>query len=72
MDTVGSRFGLEAEGSVGIRVGGPAGGLVLALVCQGDLVATLLLHALGQVADGDLTTHTESGVRPKSGHKACK
>lgn len=72
MDTVVSRFGLEAEGSLGVRVHSPAGGLVLALVGQGDLVATLLLHALRQVADGDLTAHTESGVRPKSGHKACE
>lgn len=59
MDTVVSRFGLEAEGPLRIGVDGPAGGLVLALVCQSDLVAALLLHAFRQAADGDLATHTE-------------
>lgn len=59
MNAVVSRFGLKAEGSLWIRVGGPAGRLVLAPVCQGDLVAALLLHALRQAADGDLTTNAE-------------
>jgi len=59
VDPVVSGFGLEAEGALGVRVGGPAGGLVLALVRQSDLVAALLLHALGQAADGDLAAQTE-------------
>lgn len=59
MDTVVSRFGLKAEGPLRIRVNGLAGGLVLVLLCQSDLVAALLLHALRQAADGDLATHTE-------------
>lgn len=72
MDAVVSRFGLKAEGPLRVRVDGPAGRLVLALVCHGDLVAPLLLHALGQAADGDLATHTEPGVGPTSErHKAC-
>lgn len=59
MDTVVSRLGLEAEGPLRIGVDGPAGGTVLARGCQRDFVAALLLHALGQVADGDLATHAE-------------
>ena len=59
LDAIVSRFGLKAESSLEVGVDGPAGGLILALVCQSDLVATLLLHAFGQVADGDLTTNTE-------------
>lgn len=62
LDTVVSGFGLKAEGPLGVGVGGPAGALVLALVCQGDLIAALLLHALRQAADGDLAAHTEPGV----------
>lgn len=54
-----SRFGLKAEGPLWIRVDGLAGGLILVLVCQSDLVAALLLHALRQATDGDLATHTE-------------
>lgn len=46
MDTVVSRFCLKAEGSLGVRIDCPARRLVLALVRQRDLVATLLLHAL--------------------------
>lgn len=65
MNAVLSRFGLKAEGPLKVGINSPAGGLVLCLVCHGDLVATLLLHALRQVADGDLTTHTEPGVRPE-------
>lgn len=59
MDAVVSRFGLKAEGSLRIRVDSLAGCLVLVSVCQSDLVAALLLHALRQTADGDLATHTE-------------
>lgn len=59
MYAVVSRFGLKAERSLGVGVDGPAGGLVLTLVCQGDLVATLLLHAFRQAADGDLATNAE-------------
>ena len=62
MDAVVSRFGLEAESPLRVGLDGPAGRLVLVLLCQGDLVATLLLHALGQAADGDLATNTEPGV----------
>lgn len=62
MDTVVSRFGLKAEGTLRVGVDSPARSLVLALMCQSDLVATLLLHALRQAADGDLATHTEPGV----------
>lgn len=76
MDNVVSRFGLEAEGPLRIRVDGLAGGLVLVLVFQGDLVAALLLHAFRQAADGDLSTYTKtvgdktSELRPseKSGY----
>lgn len=57
MDTVVSRFGLEAEGTLRVRVNGPARSLVL--VRQSDLIATLLLHALREATDGDLATHTE-------------
>lgn len=71
MNAVVSRFGLKAEGPLRVGVDCPAGSLVLVLVCQGDLVATLLLHALRQAADGDLTAHTEPGVGPTQFHKAC-
>lgn len=66
MNAVVSRFGLEAEGSLWIRVGGPTRSLVLAQLCQSDLVATLLLHALGQAADGDLTANAEPALDNKS------
>lgn len=59
MNTVVSGLGLEAEGPLRVRVHGLAGGLVLILLCEGDLVATLLLHPLGQAADGDLAAHAE-------------
>lgn len=59
MNAVVSRFGLKAEGPVRVRVGDPTESLVLAPVCQSDLVAALLLHALRQATDGDLTTDTE-------------
>lgn len=62
MDTIVSRFGLKAEGSLRIRVDGPTRSLVLPLMRQCDLVATLLLHALGQATDGDLSTHTEPAL----------
>lgn len=72
MNAVISRFGLKAEGPLRIGVDSPARSLVLSLVCQSDLVATLLLHALRQAADGDLATHTEPGVGPESDlHKVC-
>lgn len=64
MDAVVSRFGLKAEGPLGVGVDSSARSLVL--VCQGDLVATLLLHALRQATDGDLATHTEPGLGPES------
>lgn len=60
MDNVVSRFGLKAEGPLRIRVDGLAGGLVLVLVFQSDLVAALLLHAFRQAADGDLSTYTKT------------
>lgn len=59
LNTVVSRFGLKAEGSLRIRVDGLAGGLFWVLVFQSDLVAALLLHALRQAADGDLATDAE-------------
>lgn len=66
MNAVISRFGLKAEGPLRVGVNSPAWSLVLSLVCQGDLVATLLLHAFRQAAEGDLATHTEPGVGPES------
>lgn len=59
MNAVVSRFGLKAELPLRIGVDGLAGGLVLVLVFQSDLVAALLLHALRQAADRDLATYTE-------------
>lgn len=60
MDNVVSRFGLEAEGPLRIRVNGLAGGFVLVLVFQSDLVTALLLHAFRQATDGDLSTYTKT------------
>lgn len=34
---------------------------------QGDLVAALLLHALGQAADGDLAAHAEPAWKEDEG-----
>lgn len=59
MDTVVSGFGLKAEGPLMVRFNSPNESLVCALVRQSDLVATLLLHAFRQAADGDLATNTE-------------
>lgn len=59
MNAVVSRFGLKAEGPMRVRVCGATESLVLAPVCQGHLVAALLLHALRQATDGDLTADTE-------------
>lgn len=60
MDAVVSRFGLKAENALRVRVDGLPGGLVRVLVFQSHFIASLLLHALGQAADGDLSTDAEA------------
>lgn len=54
-----SWFGLETETTLRVRLNGFARGFLWVLVLQGDFVATLLLHALRQMADGDLAAHAE-------------
>lgn len=60
MDAVVSRFGLKAENTLRVRVDGLPGGLVWVLVFQSHFIASLLLHALRQAADGDLSTDAEA------------
>lgn len=60
MDAVVSRFGLKAENSLRVRISGLPGGLVRVLVFQSHFVASLLLHALRQAADGDLSADAEA------------
>lgn len=60
MDAVVSWFGLKAESSLWVRIDGLPGGLIRVLVFQSHFIASLLLHALGQVADGDLPADTEA------------
>ena len=67
MDAVISRFGLKAEGPLRVRVDGPTGSLVLALLRQSDLVAALLLHSFRQVTNGDLTTYTKPALDKHQG-----
>lgn len=59
LNAVVSWFGLETEAPLRVRFDALAGGFVWVLVLQGDLVATLLLHAFGQTADGDLAAQAE-------------
>lgn len=60
LNAVVSWFGLETEAPQRVRFDGLAGGFLWVLVLQSDLVAALLLHALGQTADGDLAAHAEA------------
>lgn len=60
MDAVVSRFGLKAENSLRVRIDGLPVGLVRVLVFQSHFIAPLLLHALGQAADGDLSADAEA------------
>lgn len=60
MDAVVSRFGLKAENSLRVRINDLPGGLVWVLVFQSHFIASLLLHALGQAADGDLSADAEA------------
>lgn len=64
MDAVVSRFGLKAESSLRVRIDGLPGGLVRVLVFQSHFIASLLLHALGQAADGDLSADAEAVENP--------
>lgn len=52
---------MEAEGPLLVRVGGAGGGVVLSQGSEGHLVTPLLLQALWQTGDSDLTTHAEPG-----------
>lgn len=65
VDAVVSRFGLKAENSLGVGLDGLPGGLVLVLVFQSHFVASLLLHALRQAAEGDLPTDAEPVENPR-------
>lgn len=77
MDAVVSRFGLKAENSLRVRIDGLPGGLLWVLVFQSHFIASLLLHALRQAADGDLSADAEAvenrnirtGIRSKLGDR---
>lgn len=64
MDAVVSRFGLKAEPPLRVRIDGLSGGLIGVLVFQSHFVAPLLLHTLGQAADGDLSADAEAVKNP--------
>lgn len=60
MDAVVSGFGLKAENSLRVGINGLPGGLVWVLIFQSHFIASLLLHAFRQAADGDLSADAES------------
>lgn len=64
MDAVVSRFSLKAENALRVGLDGLPGGLVLVLVCQSHFIASLLLQALRQAAEGDLSADAESVENP--------